>query len=119
MCRFLSIPSIYITCVHRLQRTLHSICSARLLLNLREASIRSTILVDGNTVESSTASTSRISSVRFQPDIERHAATSTIFSVDDGVWVSGGHLKPSRVEHGGGGSVEMMSFDSSGEIIVS
>ena len=74
----------------RLQRCLHSILSARPLLNLREASLCTTVLVDGNIVSDPATSTTAVSDVRFGRSLRtEHQASATLLSVDDGVWVDG------------------------------
>ena len=64
--------------------------STRLLLNLRKASLRATVLVNSSIISNSTASTTSISDVRFgrNSHMRRHTST-TLFSVDDGAWVDG------------------------------
>lgn len=84
-----------------LQRVLHSVLSARLLLNLREASLGSTVLVDGEPINESTV---QLSNMRFTLAPNRKP-TVGLFSIDDGAWVSGD--AGTRIEHESERGMEM------------
>lgn len=88
----LTTPHEFANLTSSIQRALHSVLSTRLLLNLREASLRSRIHFDGRTLsETELAADAEVSSVRFEPSIQRprRDVTTTIFSVDDGMWADG------------------------------
>lgn len=106
----LTAPPEYTNLLSALQRALHSIVSARLLLNLREASLRSTVLIDGEVVESGTLSASHMSGMHFKPGLPRHTAMPTIISVDDGTWVSGDTIQSQPNQYGECRSLELMTF---------
>lgn len=88
----LTTPREYANLLSSLQRSLHSMLSARLLLNLREAAIRSRVLADGDALSSGAlAEVSGLTSMQFTTDPARgkFPVSSTFFSIDDGTWVDG------------------------------
>lgn len=97
----------------RLQRAFHSILSARLLLNLREASLHSTVVADGSAVHSASANTTSLGEMHFKAGPNRNL-TSTLFTIDDGNWVSGDSSEGARFENNGAYSIEMIPFPSEG-----
>ncbi|EKM50592.1 uncharacterized protein PHACADRAFT_263959 [Phanerochaete carnosa HHB-10118-sp] len=88
----LTTPREFANLLSSLQRSLHSMLSARLLLNLREASVRSRVLADGAPLggESALAGETGLSSMRFTQETRtKRSASAALFSVDDGAWVDG------------------------------
>jgi len=86
----LTTPREFANLLSSLQRSLHSMLSARLLLNLREASARSAVLVDGGALGETALAATGMSSMHFTNESRsKRSAISTIFSVDDGAWADG------------------------------
>ncbi|GJE99945.1 hypothetical protein PsYK624_162210 [Phanerochaete sordida] len=83
-------PREYANLLSSLQRSLHSMLSARLLMNLREAAVRSRVVADGAALNSTAlAAASGLSSMRFSGQRAKPELTSAFFSIDDGAWVDG------------------------------
>lgn len=58
-------------------------------MNLREASLRSTVVVDGGAVSDAGIGTTQHSTMRFRAAHRLRETSTTLFSIDDGTWVSG------------------------------
>ncbi|THH18065.1 hypothetical protein EW146_g2864 [Bondarzewia mesenterica] len=80
----LTAPREYANLLSLLQRVLHSVLSSRILLHLRQAANQSIVYVSG--MPDSLPTVGQVSNIAFGAG---RSGTRTMFSVDDGIWVSG------------------------------